>query len=554
MSTSDVRTDKIKTASSEGISLSKQRSIIRAPGNGYKFILWFHDLTLMTLAFWGGLLLFGSYRLGDGAPMIIAGLMTLTPIVFFHHHNLYDFHFVFNIKRHALDLIQSFFLSLCTLGTVTLVMAYYAKMGLWPLIFTILCLAGVTLIVSRIYYEQALNIIRVLGISLALLGLIGILQELEVLVPPDSWWWALAGYLSAAAVVLLTRLLLVHQVLNRWLRRRFRRQVLVVGSDADAAGIANHLIRHNAPFWIAGNVGTCSLTLDRPKSCFGGLDALPELIEEQNIQEIVVTDPAIGKRELVEVLDLCTSNGVTAWFLPKLMPVINLKIRGDLFCGIELIKLCAQRNTWLVNKAKHFIDAVVSLPAVFFALPLFGLFAAAIKVNSAGPVFYRARTIGKAAREFTMYKFRTMYADTDNSIHKAYVTDLIEGKIGREDGSRGALKITDDPRVTRVGKFLRKTSLDELPQLINVLKADMSLVGPRPCLPYEYEVYKDWHKKRTAVRPGITGLWQVTGRSEVAFDDMILLDLYYIYNRSLLLDFQIMYETVFAVLAKKGAY
>ena len=112
----------------------------------------------------------------------------------------------------------------------------------------------------------------------------------------------------------------------------------------------------------------------------------------------------------------------------------------------------------------------------------------------------------------------------------------------------------NDSRATRIGKILRKTSLDEFPQLMNVLKGEMSLVGPRPCLPYEYEVYKEWHKKRTTVRPGITGLWQVLGRSEVSFEDMILLDLYYIYNRSMDLDLTILFETLFVVLKKKGAH
>ena len=115
------------------------------------------------------------------------------------------------------------------------------------------------------------------------------------------------------------------------------------------------------------------------------------------------------------------------------------------------------------------------------------------------------------------------------------------------------LKITNDDRITAIGKFIRKFSLDELPQLINVLKGDMSLVGPRPCLPYEFEAYEEWHKKRTAVRPGISGLWQVTGRSEVSFEDMILLDLYYLYNRNFWLDLSILFETVFVVIGKKGA-
>ena len=162
--------------------------------------------------------------------------------------------------------------------------------------------------------------------------------------------------------------------------------------------------------------------------------------------------------------------------------------------------------------------------------------------------------IGRDARVFKMYKFRTMCVGSSCEIHKDYVTKLIKGEIGQKGIGGQTLKITCDPRITPVGRFLRKFSLDELPQMINVLKGEMSLVGPRPCTTYEFEEYEEWHKKRTSVRPGITGVWQVSGRSEVAFEDMILLDLYYIYNRSLLMDLQILYETVFAVLKQKGAY
>ena len=180
--------------------------------------------------------------------------------------------------------------------------------------------------------------------------------------------------------------------------------------------------------------------------------------------------------------------------------------------------------------------------------------AAAIKLSSKGPVFYRTKAVGKNGKFFTMYKFRSMKVDNTSEIHKEFVTKLIKGQIGDEDEKGHPLKITNDPRVTLVGKLLRNYSLDELPQLINVLKGDMSLVGPRPCLPYEYELYEDWYKKRSCVRPGITGLWQVAGRSSVAFEDMILLDVYYIYNRSVLMDMNTLYETVFAVLEKRGAY
>ncbi len=153
-----------------------------------------------------------------------------------------------------------------------------------------------------------------------------------------------------------------------------------------------------------------------------------------------------------------------------------------------------------------------------------------------------------------MFKFRSMRVDSDNNIHKNYVSKLIKGEIGKRSDQGETLKITNDDRITSVGRILRKYSLDELPQLINVLKGEMSLIGPRPCLPYEYEIYEDWHKKRVYVRPGITGLWQVTGRSEVSFEDMILLDLYYIYNKNLIMDFNILYETLFVVLQKRGAY
>ena len=219
-----------------------------------------------------------------------------------------------------------------------------------------------------------------------------------------------------------------------------------------------------------------------------------------------------------------------------------------------MIRLCAQRRSDLFNKLKHGLDALVALPSLIFLLPVYAIVAIAIKLNSEGPVFFKPYMVGRDAKIFQMYKFRTMFVGSDSRIHEDYVTKLIKGEIGQKGIDGQTLKITDDPRITSVGRLLRKFSLDELPQLINVLKGEMSLVGPRPCTTYEYKNYKEWYKKRVVVRPGITGIWQVTGRSEVAFEDMILLDLYYIYNRSIILDLHILYETVFAVLKQKGAY
>jgi exopolysaccharide biosynthesis polyprenyl glycosylphosphotransferase len=333
--------------------------------------------------------------------------------------------------------------------------------------------------------------------------------------------------------------------------------VMIAGSDQEAHLIADHILQHDAPFWIIGTVGSqnsCGLKNGLNKVCLGDIKRLPVIATQFKVDDIIITDENIDKPTLVAILDFCTTAGIDVWFPPKLLPIIDTKIRIDTFCGLPMIRLCSQKNNWLFNRVKHGLDTLIAMPLFVLQLPAFALIALLVKLESPGPIFYRARAIGKNGREFAMYKFRSMRTDADSKIHQEYVTKLIKGEIGNGDGNKAPLKITDDPRVTRVGRFLRKLSLDEMPQLINVIKGDMSLVGPRPCLPYEYEMYKDWYKKRTAVRAGITGLWQVAGRSEVSFEDMILLDLYYIYNRNLTLDLNILFETVFVVLGKKGAY
>jgi exopolysaccharide biosynthesis polyprenyl glycosylphosphotransferase len=333
--------------------------------------------------------------------------------------------------------------------------------------------------------------------------------------------------------------------------------VVIVGHNGEADDIARYIVDSNAPFWIAGTVGTTkksSVVGGVEKKCLGGLLSLPNILRDYEIDELIVTDDTLHKKTLIALLDYCTSYGISVWFPPKLMPIIDIKLYIDNFCGLPMIRLGAQKNSWIFNRLKHAFDALISVPLLLFLSPILFLIAIAIKIDSRGPIFYLATAVGKNAENFKMYKFRSMKINQDNAIHKKFVTQLIEGKIGKENDQGQPLKITEDPRITRVGKIIRKLSLDELPQIINVLKGEMSLVGPRPCLPYEFEIYPDWYKKRVQVRPGITGLWQVTGRSEVAFEDMILLDLYYIYNRTLMLDLQILFETIFVVLGKEGAY
>jgi lipopolysaccharide/colanic/teichoic acid biosynthesis glycosyltransferase len=206
-------------------------------------------------------------------------------------------------------------------------------------------------------------------------------------------------------------------------------------------------------------------------------------------------------------------------------------------------------------RTKQAMDFVGSAILLLLCSPLLLVIALAIKMSSRGPVFYRQQRVGQYGQNFTFLKFRSMYTDNDNSVHKEYVTKLIAGKAEHKlfDGTgTGVYKLTDDTRVTRVGKFLRKSSLDELPQLVNVLKGDMSLVGPRPPIPYELAAYQTWHRRRVLeVKPGITGLWQVNGRNRIKFDEMVRLDLQYAKSCSPWLDLKILMRTPRAVL--KGA-
>jgi exopolysaccharide biosynthesis polyprenyl glycosylphosphotransferase len=206
---------------------------------------------------------------------------------------------------------------------------------------------------------------------------------------------------------------------------------------------------------------------------------------------------------------------------------------------------------------KRLMDIVGSATALVLFSPLLAMIAVMVKLTSKGPILFKQERLGQFGKTFTFLKFRSMYANNDLKIHQVFMRRLISGAYdgNAEDGSKPVYKMKDDPRVTRLGRFLRRTSLDELPQFINVLRGDMSMVGPRPPLAYEYEEYDVWHRRRVLeIKPGITGLWQVKGRSRVRFDDMVRLDLQYARGWSLWLDIRILLKTPGAVVFGDGAY
>jgi lipopolysaccharide/colanic/teichoic acid biosynthesis glycosyltransferase len=230
-------------------------------------------------------------------------------------------------------------------------------------------------------------------------------------------------------------------------------------------------------------------------------------------------------------------------------------IQSDL--GLTIQSMAAEQSAnvrWqhtsinLYPVAKRLFDLFVAIVMLIAAAPIMLIVAIAIKLDSAGPIIFKQTRIGKNHKPFTFYKFRSMYTKCDASVHQQFVKNLINSS-----SDNATYKLTSDKRITRVGRFIRKTSVDELPQLFNVIKGDMSMVGPRPPIPYEVAEYKEWHHRRLAVAPGITGLWQVQGRSLVSFDDMVKMDIAYAEKSSLALDVTLLAQTIPAVLSGRGA-
>ncbi len=213
--------------------------------------------------------------------------------------------------------------------------------------------------------------------------------------------------------------------------------------------------------------------------------------------------------------------------------------------------------TQFFSITKRTMDIVGSLLMLVLFAPVFLVLAAAVKVTSKGPIFFRQQRVGQYGKPFTFLKFRSMYVDNDSNIHREYVTQLIADQAQQQvtKNGDGVYKLTNDKRITAVGWILRRTSLDELPQFLNVLRGEMSLVGPRPAIPYEVAAYQTWHRRRVLeVKPGITGLWQVNGRGRVKFDEMVRLDIRYAKNWSPWLDLKILLQTPRAVVVGEGSY
>lgn len=360
----------------------------------------------------------------------------------------------------------------------------------------------------------------------------------------QSYYIFWGTFIVASALIVSARL--AYDVLTERLESSFghERRAVIVGNNHQIEAVADALER--AQVRRIRPVGFVSLE-PRPEN---GLRDLGPIDEIENhfgeIDDVIIADPSFPQEETVVLVDRCHRGGVHLQVAPTTMEILRADeaefVPGETLPLFEIKPPVFEGAAFVVKRG---FDILVSALLLVVVSPILLAVALAVKVTSKGPVFFLSPRPGLGGESFNCIKFRTMVTNADS------LQDELED-LNEADGA--IFKIKDDPRLTRPGGFLRRWSLDELPQLINVLKGDMSLVGPRPLPHRDYERLEEWHKKRYLVLPGLTGLWQVSGRSELDFDDLVRLDFLYIERWSVFLDIVIMLRTIPAVFAKRGAY
>lgn len=353
--------------------------------------------------------------------------------------------------------------------------------------------------------------------------------------------------------IMLFSLIVTRVILYSYLDRRARtvfnsRQILLVGTRERIRVVFDALNKQRS--WghqVAGylNVdGKCNpQALDIP--VLGSLDNFDEALHEHQIDEVVFALPRDFPIDLDNYIRKCEKIGIAFRIVPGLFDIAHPRLRVETIQEIPTLAAYSGSPTASGLLYKRILDMVAGLLGFLVLLLLYPIMGLAIKLDSRGPVFFKQRRVGQNNRQFYLYKFRSMTADADSKK---------SGLLAKSEMTGPMFKMEHDPRITRVGRFLRKTSLDEFPQFINVLKGEMSLVGTRPPTPDEVKQYEDWHRRRISTKPGITGLWQISGRNTITdFAEVVKLDLQYIDNWRFWKDLVILWKTIWVVLARKGA-
>ncbi|MEO8233735.1 MAG: sugar transferase [Ignavibacteriota bacterium] len=474
----------------------------------------------------------------------------------------YKYKYFFGIADFSI-LIFSFLISIFILrnNTSANFFEFYAAIpGILLLVFTISLLILLIFQYNGLYRLDIIlnrsshfsHILKAIYYSSLQIVLLSFLLDSRMIL--DSRLLFVLFFFVSIGLLFLVRVELLKWVFIELSQTSFKRNVVIVGNGKSGRLLATKLLyenplglniigfvdeeRHIGDFVVAG------------KKVLGNYQDLKEIVQTRVVDELIIAVDTESHAELFNILDDCKKVNVPIRMTSNLLNVIDQRLKTEKYTDIPVIDVAPQYNDNFTLGLKRISDVVLASFGVLVLSPFFALITLLIKLSSPGPIVFKQARIGKDGREFSFYKFRSMrpLAGEDEDRKEMMIQFMKNGSNGASD-----TKIINESRVTWIGNIIRKTSLDELPQLFNVIKGDMSLVGPRPCLPYEYENYDEWQKRRVSVTPGCTGVWQVWGRSAVNFQESVVLDLYYINNMSPWLDIQLIFQTIPVMLFSRGA-
>lgn len=362
--------------------------------------------------------------------------------------------------------------------------------------------------------------------------------------------WILISWFSAFFYTALGRFTLRRVVYYLRARGWFLSNAIIIGINDEAKTMAEQLrYTRNSGLNLIGFIDfseEAGKEVYKKLACLGNLDVIPELIRNRQVKELILTSSALTREQILEIFQKYgVSTEANLHLSSGLYEIITTGLRVKEFAWVPLIGVNKVRLTGANRVFKAILDYGITIPGLIIISPLLLLITLIIRLDSPGPVIHRRLVLGVNGKPFHAFKFRTMHINGDEILEK-HPDKLRE--LNKEH------KIKDDPRITRFGAILRKTSLDELPQLFNVLRNEMSLVGPRMISPEEVQEYRKWGLNLLTVKPGITGKWQVSGRSDITYQQRVQMDMYYIRNWNIWLDIQLLFQTIPAVMSKRGAY
>jgi exopolysaccharide biosynthesis polyprenyl glycosylphosphotransferase len=401
------------------------------------------------------------------------------------------------------------------------------------------------------------QIVKGLAILLVGIAVLSFFSKAEFIV--DSRLLTLYFAATAFVLMIVVRVVLFRQAYLYLSRNKvLQRNVLIVGARENGRNVAVNLFLHDyIGLRVVGfldddiRVGTPIFNAAR---VIGHTNEMAMCVRAYDVEEILICLEKIEHTVLMDLMEQTMPLNVIVKISSPLYEIVPLRRAIEHYGNVPVLGVFQSGMSDRKEIFKRTFDIGVATVMLLLLSPMFAFLAALIKGTSKGPVFFRQVRVGKNGKHFKLYKFRSMTVGSDNDEErKKQMTEFIKTKRSGVPSDDVSVKIVNEARITSVGKWLRKLSLDEFPQLINVLKGEMSLVGPRPCLPYEWDEYEEWHRRRLSVLPGLTGMWQVAGRSVVGFEDMVILDLHYIQNASLSLDLRVMLKTIPVMLLGTGA-